>query len=134
MFKRKSSTRRRKSRRRRLCAVNARKRIKILSMNNYLCNPNSHRSASVHVSTLIKGKMEQRNHAGVADVESKNRIVEVKHVSDWKHGLGQVLAYHYAKQTKSPVLALYNTNNMKQEKLSFVEKTCAHYNVELLIV
>ncbi|CAM9491265.1 unnamed protein product, partial [Ectocarpus sp. 12 AP-2014] len=61
------------------------------------------RSVRDALSLLVGGKTEQETPVGFIDVLSDTEVIEVKHYTLWKHGLGQMLSYqlhhpHLAKR------------------------------------
>ncbi|CBJ33462.1 FirrV-1-A34 [Ectocarpus siliculosus] len=46
------------------------------------------------LASLVGGEPEVETPAGNIDVLSGTEVIEVKYYKQWKHGLGQVLAYH----------------------------------------
>ncbi|CAN0244124.1 unnamed protein product, partial [Ectocarpus sp. 6 AP-2014] len=44
---------------------------------------------------LVGGEPDVETPVGFIDVLSDTYVIEVKYYRHWKHGLGQVLAYHY---------------------------------------
>lgn len=58
------------------------------------------------LARFFKGRVESRNAFGVADVETADKVFEVKPCDEWMHGAGQVKAYFSATR-KQPVLALF---------------------------
>ncbi|CAN0535793.1 unnamed protein product [Ectocarpus sp. 12 AP-2014] len=46
------------------------------------------------LASLVGGEAEVETPAGSIDVLSGTEVIEVKYYKQWKHGLGQVLAYH----------------------------------------
>ena len=53
------------------------------------------------LASLVGGESEVETPAGFIDVLSETEVIEVKYYKQWKHGLGQVLAY----QSYYPCLA-----------------------------
>ena len=53
------------------------------------------------LASLVGGESEVETPAGFIDVLSETEVIEVKYYRQWKHGLGQVLAY----QSYYPCLA-----------------------------
>ena len=45
------------------------------------------------LAAALQGKTEVQTPAGAADVVTATEVIEVKHYTNWKHAIGQVLAY-----------------------------------------
>ena len=83
-----------------------------------------------HVAKCMNGRPEVSNDVGTADVESEDCVVEVKPLSAWLHGVGQVLGYSFATK-KKPVLVLFG--EVKQPKV-YIRTMCQHHNIELVYI
>jgi len=67
---------------------------------------------------------------GRIDLISKSTIVEIKKFLEWKHGLGQLLAYAHKHSDKRKILILYKAKiNKKQLKEACT--VCNSYNVHV---
>ena len=80
------------------------------------------------------GHTEFSTAAGRADVVTMNEIIEVKHLKQWKSGLGQVLAYSHCCPEKDARLHLFAhaTDAAKaRETLPLVQSVCDSVKVRL---
>ena len=69
--------------------------------------PTMHNRVRDHFANIYNGHVEVKNKYGIADIESEDKVFEVKHVKDWVHGMGQVNAYSRAT-SKPGVLILFS--------------------------
>lgn len=58
-------------------------------------NSNDNQEARIRdaLAVALNGSTEVESKNGIIDIITDREIIEVKHLSDWKHALGQVLAY-----------------------------------------
>lgn len=89
-----------------------------------------HTKIQERVADLCGGRCEVQNSAGVADVESKDYVFEVKEVPLWKHGVGQALAYACATG-KKPVLVLFGQGRF--EEYDLVQDLCDKEGILLVV-
>ena len=75
--------------------------------------------------TMPGAKGEVILNSGIVDVMTSTEVIEVKSSSNWKHALGQVLAYSL-ETGKDPVVALMG------EPSEVSLKTLAHYGIKVL--
>jgi hypothetical protein len=74
----------------------------------------------------LKGDTEVETNFGKADIITKDQIIEVKCASNWKHALGQVLAYSIDYPKYYSRIHLFDTEGID---LDMVRKACVTYNV-----
>jgi hypothetical protein len=80
------------------------------------------------------GHIEYTTAAGRADVVTIDEIIEVKHLKQWKAGLGQVIAYSYCCPDKGARLHLFahTADAVKaRETLPLVQSICDSVRVRL---
>lgn len=77
-----------------------------------------------------KGAIEVATPVGNIDVLCDNALYEVKQVKQWKHALGQVLAYGYFYPSKIKKLYLFGVSTKKLQ--TKIETICNFYNVHVL--
>jgi hypothetical protein len=95
----------------------------------YINSHNLHDDVRDRIATEYNGKVEVQNIHGISDVENDRKVFEVKPISEWKHGLGQVQAYSLAAN-KAPVLVLFGLKKPEKHVLN----TCSSLNVEIIYV
>ena len=72
---------------------------------------------------------------GRPDNITSTKVIERKKIGDWKHALGQVLAYAFALEDKKPVLELIKVNKEDHEELEpIIRKVCSKYNVDVRFI
>lgn len=67
---------------------------------------------------------------GVTDVTTKTTHIEIKKWCQWKHGMGQILAYNY--YDKKPHLAACFFGEYPEEKKMIAMKVLEHYNIQVI--
>lgn len=75
------------------------------------------------------GKIEVQTDNGFIDLLTKNKIIEIKHSSEWKSALGQILAYSLYYPDKEKVIYLFDVN--ENCNLKNIKKTCKIYDVKI---
>jgi hypothetical protein len=77
----------------------------------------------------LQGKIEVETAFGRADVVTDNEVIEIKRLCNWKHALGQVLAY-----TSDPFLSdrkmrihLFDETQASPLDINSIEKVCSKY-------
>lgn len=68
-----------------------------------------------------------------ADLNYKNSIIEIKKISVWKHGLGQLMGYRYLKPEHESILILLGSN-FTGRKVDYIRKVCSHYSVKSIFI
>jgi hypothetical protein len=79
------------------------------------------------LAAKLKGKTEVQTPNGRIDVLTKKEVIEVKCAPDWKHGLGQVLAYSKYYPSHQKRLHLYG--EITQQKLRQIKQQCQGHDV-----
>ncbi len=77
-----------------------------------------------------KGAIEVQTPVGNIDVLCDHALYEVKHIRQWKHALGQVLAYGYFHPSKEKRLYLFGVATKKLQ--TKIETICNFYDVHVL--
>lgn len=77
-----------------------------------------------------KGAIEAATPVGNIDVLCDHALYEVKHIKQWKHALGQVLAYGYFHPSKKKKLYLFGVATKKLQ--TKIETICNFYDVHVL--
>ena len=82
---------------------------------------------------LVGGEPEVETPAGFIDVLSDTDVIEVKYYRQWKHGLGQVLAYHsfYPRLAKRLHLFAHVGDVDTLEYFSLAESVCSVHEVKV---
>jgi hypothetical protein len=106
-------------------------------MNHYLktsiyhCN-NTEQLVRDNLSKQLDGATEIVNENGYIDIVTETQIIEVKHIDNWKHALGQILSYKTDENFNKlqPRIHLFNDdkNIIEIELKNKIIKTCNVYN------
>ena len=106
-------------------------------MNNYLKTSIYHKDNTEqlvrdNLSKQLDGATEIINENGYIDIVTETQIIEVKHIDNWKHALGQILAYCSDDKFNhlQPRIHLFNDNKkiIETEIKNKIIKTCKKYN------
>lgn len=81
------------------------------------------------IAKRTKGALEVITPIGNIDVLCDSSLYEVKHVKQWKHALGQVLAYGYFHPSKSKRLYLFGVATKKLK--TKIQTICNFYHVHV---
>ena len=73
----------------------------------------------------LKGQTEVKTPQGFIDVLTDKYVIEVKHISEWKHALGQILAYGISYPNHQKVIHLYG--DIADEDI--IRDVCRKYDV-----
>jgi hypothetical protein len=79
-----------------------------------------------------KPKAEVKCPVGRIDILTDTQIIECKHygsINNFKHALGQVMAYSFYHQSKTKVLALIGKPRIQEQCVA--EEVAKFYNVEV---
>lgn len=82
------------------------------------------------IAKRTRGAMEVITPIGNIDVLCDASLYEVKHVKQWKHALGQVLAYGYFHPSKAKKLYLFGVATKKLQ--TKIETICNFYDVRVV--
>jgi len=82
------------------------------------------------IAKRTKGAIEVITPIGNIDVLCDSSLYEVKHVKQWKHALGQVLAYGYFHPSKKKKLYLFGVSAKKLQ--TKIETICNFYDVHVV--
>ena len=77
----------------------------------------------------LNGKKEVKTDVGYVDILTDDTIIEIKHISNWKHALGQVLAYSHELPTYKKKIYLFGENN--KVSIDAVKNVLDEYDIEL---
>ncbi|CAN0252384.1 unnamed protein product, partial [Ectocarpus sp. 6 AP-2014] len=85
------------------------------------------------LALIVGGKTEQETPVGFIDVLSDTEVIEVKHYTLWKHGLGQVLSYqrHYPHLAKRLHLFAQIGCKNTDQYLEKAKSTCDSFAVKV---
>lgn len=79
-----------------------------------------------------KGRAEVKTKFGLIDILTDDTVIEIKRAENWKHALGQVIAYSYEYSDRRRALVLFgNEDIIKHESVADV---CAKVDVEVWLV
>lgn len=70
---------------------------------------------------------------GIADDYDDKYIIEIKDIRDWKHALGQVIAYSFFEGKKGK-LKLLEVENVSKTLVEAITMICNSYDIELEII
>lgn len=116
---------------RKLDKTNDSKYWKALAEAKPSCNDMVERKIQEELSKKLNGKREVETECGFIDILTNTQIIEIKHISDWKHALGQLLAYSIEYPTHTKVIYLFGDND--NVNLDVVKSIYGKYNIELVI-
>lgn len=88
------------------------------------------------LALALNGVIEYETPVGFADVVTDTHVIEVKHWRQWKHALGQVLAYHaFAsdKKTRIHLFADECDQVAAQSTVTIATGVCAKYDVSVTL-
>lgn len=92
---------------------------------NYLCsNDKIPIEENIVYGSYLVGKCDDSN-----DTE----VVEFKQIKDWKHAIGQVLAYSFFSNRK-PVIHLLEDGKDEPDRKMAIMKMCKHYNIRVKFI
>lgn len=81
------------------------------------------------LQSKLGGKREVKTPVGYIDLLLENEIIEIKEVSDFKSGIGQLLAYNtYAKKER---MSLYLFGYNKELNTNDVIEVCKNNNIKV---
>lgn len=90
------------------------------------------------IAASWRGNTEVKCLCGYVDVVTEEAVIEVKHWRQWKHALGQVLAYGYCFPEKSKRIVLFCTaaENATASAMikGAVEPVCIKHDVEVTLL
>lgn len=75
------------------------------------------------------GQVEIKVESGIIDVLTDTKVIEVKKIENWKHALGQVIAYSVDTK-KEPWIYLFGDTD--EEQRNMIRKHCSIVNVRFL--
>ena len=107
----------------------------VTAMSNLTCDDgNTCMERIVRDALALKcnGKVEVECKHGFIDILTDDELIEVKHVSGYKHALGQVLAYSKSFPTRSLRIHLFGTEDeLKPDLIELCESLCNEYNIRV---
>lgn len=85
------------------------------------------------IASVVGGEIEVETPVGFIDVLSSTEVIEVKYYKQWKHGLGQVLAYHsyYPRLDMRLHLFAHNGDVNTERVLALAKLVCETHSVEV---
>ena len=85
------------------------------------------------LSETLNGKVEILCDNGYIDIVTNDEIIEVKHIDNWKHALGQILSYKIDDnfEKHKTRLHLYNETIICENNKNQIIKTCNKYNCDV---
>ena len=81
------------------------------------------------IASEENGQIEIKEERGIIDVLTDTKVIEVKKVENWKHALGQVIAYSVDTK-KEPWIYLFGDTD--EEQRNMIRKHCSIVNVRFL--
>jgi hypothetical protein len=67
----------------------------------------------------LGGEIEVRTDFGYIDLLTDKELIEIKEASNWKHGVGQLLAYSVFYKDRVLRLHLFNTKDIRKDIIDF---------------
>jgi len=104
------------------------------ALNNLKVNGNHQLEFSVknRLAANAHGKVEVETPVGFIDIETADEIIEVKHVSKWKHAMGQILSYNVYKNKKCRIHLFYDSDETLLN-LDATRHVCNQFNVRCTV-
>jgi hypothetical protein len=65
------------------------------------------------------------------DLLIEDCIIEIKHISYWKHAIGQILCYALDFPNKQKVIYLFDYEKENEDTLRLIEQTCQSFDVRV---
>jgi len=81
----------------------------------------------------LNGKKEIETQFGYIDLLTDYSIIEIKHFSNWKQALGQILCYSQEYPNKNKIIYLFDYDYENKDYLQLIEKTFLKFNVKLIL-
>ena len=102
-------------------------------LNDTYNNKQTEKLVRDRLSETLNGKVEILCDNGYIDIVTDDEIIEVKHIDNWKHALGQILSYkiddNFDKHKTR--LHLYNETIIYENDKNQIIKTCNKYNCDV---
>ena len=83
-----------------------------------------------HLKKLWGGEREAPTPSGNIDLLTADKLIEVKSGENWKHGIGQLIAYGFHKPDRQMVLYLFDYEAID---LANVRPVCGKVGIELML-
>lgn len=82
-----------------------------------------------NLSKKLNGITEVLCESGYIDIVTSQEIIEVKHIDNWKHALGQVLSYHIDEKYNilQPRIHLFSESEIEVETKRKIINICSKY-------
>ncbi len=77
----------------------------------------------------LGGEIEVKTDAGYIDLLTDNEIIEIKHITNWKNAVGQILIYSQDYPTHIKRIHLFDDINIKPDKI--IEERCEKFNIKI---
>jgi hypothetical protein len=85
------------------------------------------------IQTILKAELsaetEIKTPVGNIDLLTYDKIIEIKHSSEWKHAIGQILAYSNYYPHHSKIIYLFDFND--DFDIELVKNICNKYKIEI---
>jgi hypothetical protein len=94
-------------------------------------NDNTEQLVRDNLSKQLDGATEIINENGYIDIVTDTQIIEVKHIDNWKHALGQILSYRVDENFNKlqPRIHLFSDDKVIETEIkNKIIKTCNVYN------
>jgi hypothetical protein len=96
--------------------------------------PSEDRQAKIDIrqrlANQLQGQSEVECRSGLIDVLTTDELIEIKHISKWKHALGQVLAYNIDHK-KAPRIHLFYERPEELADLPLITEVCDQFNIKV---
>jgi hypothetical protein len=80
----------------------------------------------------LHGQMEVKTPDGFIDILTDTSLIEIKHVSHWKHALGQILAYSEFYSDKNLMIYLFGVNESNYD-VDHIQTVLSKRNIMLVV-
>jgi KilA-N domain len=83
------------------------------------------------LSKTLNGKKEVKTIDGYIDIMTELEIIEIKHIDDYKHAVGQIIFYGDEYPDKQKRIHLFSEEDIEEEKKEHIKSVCDKYNIEV---
>lgn len=98
---------------------------------NKICNSQHELNVRNRIAKEVHGTCEVKTPHGPIDVLSDTEVIEVKHITNYLHGLGQVLGYGVSFPEKKKRLHLFGSTESRIKYLDLAKEICQLYSVKV---
>jgi KilA-N domain len=78
---------------------------------------------------FYNAEKEIKTNYGYIDVLTNDKIIEIKHIDNYKNALGQILFYSFEYPDREKIIYLFSEEEILEEKKNNIKKVCDLYNI-----